>query len=462
MSLFSLSPPPQLSQSNKFADEQCDTEVGRINETMLTPLTPAAARGIKNLQVLVARQQREAGEGGAGVPWCEPLLQPAPMLLLSPAEVLDTNSETSNETEASVVRAPPLAPSLSYSRAVDVVDLSELSSVPPEKLRQIRDLVMREEARRSTVGNVVAAPKKAAAAATGGGGGGATKAPVRAALTQSHRLGLGLEALTQSHPAPAPRPRSAQSHSYGGHAKAPSSSSGGGHAVHTNRRNSKDKGAFPQAQADHGSLRRSFTTLEDELPFPFDTEDAVGHDGEAGGGIGSSHDGGGLLRQGAIPPNFKMFESGRDFRDLGTSPNRLPSFGDAAKHGEPRRLSTVKPTRPRDARAFKKYYGEDADHDAVPVMPTLTEQLAFVNSKADMGAGGGMSGMLNVSPATAFDDCSQGSQSTASSSSGRGVDQAQPGRQPVASALSRRYAKALGGADMLCIKHVMYKTCHVF
>lgn len=174
------------------------------------------------------------------------------------------------------------------------------------------------------------------------------------------------------------------------------------------RRNSKDKNLMID------QVRRSLPNHDDDLPFPLhDDETAIAH---AILGYASHDDVSQLsLRPGAIPPNAKMFESGRDFF-LGTSPNTksLPNFDDS---GKPSRAQTcprplqVRSVKPKKDDEIKKYYGDGNDN--APMFETLTETLSFLNSQRNPTAA------LNVSPRTAFDDRSLGSQSTASTSSGR-------------------------------------------
>ena len=361
----------------------CDHEVHRITET----LTPA---GQKSLQGLVQQQQRQSKGEMPQLGDDSALL--APLVLLVPTDVLETSSETSNETVSSLA-----LPSVPH---VEVVDLSDIQSVSADKLRLIRDMIFREENRRAMGGHVASvAPKKPPTLSPAFYNGSSSSSGGNSAKARS-------PAAAQS--AATARPRSAQPHSWHPTSSSQNKSLATGG---TARRNSKDKALLV---SDH-ALRRSFTAAEDELLFAFDADEGVGPGmgGHLDGGSGTSSTAGShedrFLRQGAVPPNLKMFESGRDFRDpnLGTSPSRLPSFGLEGKG----RANTVKP---KDVKGgYKKYYGDD--HDKVPVLGTLSEQLAFVNAQG--------SSTLTVSPLTAFDDRSQGSQSTstASSSSGRGV-----------------------------------------
>lgn len=179
------------------------------------------------------------------------------------------------------------------------------------------------------------------------------------------------------------------------------------------RRNSKDRNVDP--------LRRSVP--DEELPFPLHDEDDDHH-------LSS-------MRHGAIPPSSKMFDSSRDFV-MGTSPTTrpLPNFGDFGKptriQGPLQRPVQIKSVKIEDE--IKKYFGDGRDP---PMFATLTETLSFINLTQQRNA------KLNVSPRTAFDDRSLGSQSTASTSSGRAqtskktaVDDVEK-RAPASSALSR-------------------------
>jgi len=350
-------------------DEKCDAEIEKINNNVSEVLLHPA--GQKSLQGLVAQQQREQqGEREGGIPFEE------------------TGSEASAETSTMSYMAgdcgsPTQNASLSAAvAAAEIIDAPKAHSLSlsNEDLTQALNIIANELYRRT--GGVPIC------------GGAMPTPPSQAKSPKSSGSVTSLYGAIGSHFKSTSRQflQASGTASIANRSKA----SGSMNPVLRGivRRNSKDKNFDP--------MRRSLPgPLDEELPFPFHDEDDDHHVS--------------TLRQGSIPPTSKMFASGRDFV-MGTSPTAkpLPMFGDFGKsltRIQVQRPLQIKSVKPKIDEEIKKYYGDGKDP---PMFSTLTETLTFINRTQQRNTS-----TLNVSPRTAFDDRSLGSQSTASTSSGR-------------------------------------------